>query len=290
MAILGVVESWTIDYKSIENGDINVVYNDCDEINISNYLMNYIHKYDIEFSLDGKNPRYDKYFNISKSTDKRITQLIKILIEWGNANILNQRLQSTYNMMELCDEKVSDEEFRRRIDYYFRYTENTVVFEHIVYNPFDFNYWFNILNEKNEYEEEKVISLEKAKNLLASLQRFLESYRYNTGLNFLSGILRLYCDEFKNSEGVEKLKDSLQSIKELEEKEQEEIFSKVINFAKNLDENNKDYLSEILIEYYPEKLNLIFESIQSRYVLCLLIEEPVKKIEEIIKEKIKWTI
>lgn len=292
LSILGVVESWTIEYYSLSNGVLNVKYNGCDEEHIEQSLLDYIHKYDVEFKLDGKSIRYKKYYEMMQTGEKKIAKLIKILISWSNANILNQRLQSTYNMMELCDENVSDDEFRNRIDYYFRYTESTIQLDNIVYHPQNHNQWFNMLYEmdENTMERSDRISVDKAKKLQASLQRYLESYRYNTGLNFLSGILRLYCNNYKNSEGEQRLRDCIESIKNTDEENQNKIIDETLDFAKVLDIDNKDLLSQLLIEYYPEKTRDIFNKLQDRYSISIELSNAVKKLQNMMEDGIRWTI
>lgn len=291
LSLLGIVDSWTVNYHSLLQGDVNVIYNGCNEKDIEEHLLTYIRKYDLEFNLDGKVKRYENYYKMLLTEEKFITKLIKVLLAWGNENILYQRLQSTYNMMELCDPKVTDEEFRRRIDYYFRYSETSIIFEGILYHPKDYDNWFDLLFIRDDETMNRSVHItkEKAENILASLQRYLESYRNNTGLNFLSGILRIYCGTYHKSEGVERLHDSLQSIKEMTLVEQEEVIVETLKFAKIFSLEQKEQLSEAILKEFPQRGKQIFNALQDRYSLSIELEKSVYRLKKIIEEKIEWT-
>jgi len=289
LSLLGVVDNWTIDYMSLDEGIVNVEYAGVDEKDIRHRLLAYINKYDPEFQFDEPKSNYQRYYDIAHDAGiKPITQLIHILIEWTNENIMNSRLQSTYNMLQWLDPKISDEEFRTRINEFFKFSEESVIYNGIIYHPLDYNNWFDLIfvrDESTKHRLDMVITIESAERRLAGLQRYLESYRYNTGLNYLSGVLRLYTSSYKGSEGEWRLDEAFQSIKEsLDKDKQNEIIKETLKFAIHLELLEKDAIAQVIIKYFPEFAKEIFISLKDRYSLSILLEEPAKRISHIMEE------
>lgn len=293
LSLLGVVESWTVEYISDEQGFVDVDYVGLDENDMEEKLIRYIRKHDVEFKLDGTVTKYQKYYSILHEENKRITQIIKVLLEWGNDNILYNRLQSTYNMMQFCQSSVSDEEFRNRVNDYFKYSEKTVVFDNIIQNPKGYQNWFEIFWDKDVVTNEivGVVTREKATSTLASLSRYLESYGNNTGLNYLCGMLRLYCGEYKGTEGEWRLDSSVQSVKEtMSATEQKKIFDMTLKIATKFSLEEKDMLSQVLMRYYPKNGHEIFDTLNDRFSLSIELDKLARKAKKITEEKIKWNI
>lgn len=287
LSILGIVSDWVIDYQTLYKGSIEVIYIGVDENQIKDNLLRYIRKYDVEFRLDSKSERYKKYYDLINNKEKPIANYIKLLLTWGNDNILYQRLQSTYNMLQLCDTNVSNDDFRRRLDYYFRYSETTIVLEDIVYHPKDYKKWFQIFYDQEEY----IITKEKADNIFASLQRYLESYRNNTGLNFISGLLRLLTNQYQNnSDGELRLKDSFTNIKEeLNSEEIGEIIRQTLLIGKDMDAESKCFLSELICDNFPDKSRETFNLLNDNYSLSIELEKSIKILNNIMEEHL-WNL
>ncbi len=130
-----------------------------------------------------------------------------------------------------------------------------------------------------------MITVESAKRKLAGLQRYLESYRYNTGLNYLSGILRLYTDSYKGTEGEWRLDEALLSIKEnLNESSQMKVIYHTLKVAVRFNTANKDLIAEMIIKYFPEYQKVVFEKIKDRYSLSMLLVEPANRLTKIMED------
>lgn len=289
LSILGVVNNWTIDYISPDEGVVNVEYLGLNEDNMRSRLLAYIHKYDPEFQFDEPRVNYQKYYELAHDKDvKPITRFIYILIEWTNENILNSRIQSTYNMLQWLNPAISDEEFRLRINDFFKFSEESVIYNGIIYHPMEFDNWLDLMfvrDDDTKHRTDNLITVETAKGRLAGLQRYLESYRYNTGLNYLSGILRLYTDSYKGTEGEWRLDEALQSIKEnMDENSQKTVIGYTLNIATKFNTMSKDYIAEAIIKYFPEYIKEIFEKIEDRYSLSLLLVEPANRLTKIMED------
>lgn len=295
LSLLGVVNSWTIDYMSLDEGVVNVEYVGLDVANMRSRLLAYINKYDPEFQFDEPRNKYQKYYELAhKKNSKPITQLIYILLEWTNENIMNSRLQSTYNMLQWLDPNISDEEFRSRINEFFKFSEESVIYNGIIYHPMEFDNWFDLMflrDDATKHRTDTVITVEAAKLRLAGLQRYLESYRYNTGLNFLSGILRMYTSSYKGTEGEWRLDEALLSIKEnMDQDTQKVIINNTLKMASHFNIQEKDLLAESIIKYFPDFKRKIFETIEDRYSMSMLLEEPANRLNRIMEEIKKWNI
>jgi ATP-dependent DNA helicase RecQ len=278
------VSDWTVEYADLSHGTITVEYNGCDENSIKEHLFKYIRKYDVEFTLENaNNKRYSKYIEILNSDQKAITKYIKILIEWGNNNILAQRLQSIWNMVELCYPDVSDDSFRRRIEYYFRYTEVTIVFDEIVYHPQEYRRWFSLLYDTDQQTMVKkmAITKKKAENMLASLSRYLESYQNNTGLNYMSGILRLLSNQYAQSEGEARFKDAWENIKQMDKAKIDDVINETLNIGQAMDMDNRIHLSKIICDNFLDKQSSVFKKLQDPYSLKIELEKSLKRLDDI---------
>ncbi|MEA4923041.1 MAG: RecQ family ATP-dependent DNA helicase [Eubacteriaceae bacterium] len=292
LSILGIVKNWIVEYSDSDlNGQIEVEYSGCERIEVENALLRYIRKYDEGFRLDGNSKRYKLYRDILNSKGKMLPRYIYILISWTNANIMYQRLQSTKYMMDWCSPRITDQEFARRLEHYFIHDEITANLDFIVYDPLDYENWFNILFEtKNVFTEEIPITKERGDTILISLQRYLESYRYNPGLNFLSGILGLYCNPEQYYEWKQRLKVSFENIRDMDIEKQEVIIRRTLNFAQQFDIDNKDKLSEMILSFYPEEVKEVCSMLHDRYSLQIVINNYNKQFEEIFWKDKKWII
>ena len=275
LTLLGIVRDWTVKYFSLTDGRLYVDYAGVDLERVKNSLLKYIHKHDVEFSLDGKNTRYEKYFRLAQEKPDELRTWLLILIEWTNDEIIYNRLQSSKNMLDFCAAEVSDEAFRQKVNDFFRYTEKTVLFDSIVQQPLDYKIWFDVLDSG------------EAETLLNSLLRYLESYGNNTGLNYLSGMLRLTCGNYAGSDGEWRLADSLKSVREnLSEAAVNKILDKTFELAKNFGAAEKNMLSETLLKIYPEFLSRVHEELNDMYSLSLILDTHTARIKKSLEAKL----
>jgi ATP-dependent DNA helicase RecQ len=291
LSILGVVKTWTVEYASLEKGTVDVEYLGIDETGKKHKkcLLSYIHRYDPQFQIDKRRNDYQIYYRIAHDkTKKPFTRMMMILIEWTNENILNNRLQSTYNMMQWLSPDVSDSEFRNRIREYFRFSEESVVYDGIIYHPLQFDNWFDLLFVRDDHTKERtdeIIPRDAAELKLAGLQRYLESYRYNTGLNYLSGILRMYTGNYRGTEGEWRIDGAFNNIREqMDEESQETLIDETLKFAEHFDIEGKDDMASVICKYFPEDRDKVFRSLNDRYSLSLIMEDQASRVDKIMEE------
>ena len=101
-----------------------------------------------------------------------------------------------------------------------------------------------------------------------TISRFLENNRNNTGLNFLSGFIRLALNQYQDSDGKERFESALKTIKQtFSNSEQEDLLNKLMILGKNLNENQKMELCQSITKFYPEKLEYLAEYYDLAYLL-----------------------
>jgi ATP-dependent DNA helicase RecQ len=111
-------------------------------------------------------------------------------------------------------------------------------------------------------------------NLRDGISRFLEGYANNTGLNFLSGLVRLFIDEYMDSDGIDRFENALEGVKtKFNKGQQEDIINRLLELGLTLDEANKVNLCKSICELYPEKL----EYVAGYYDLDYLLQDRYEK-------------
>ena len=160
--------------------------------------------------------------------------------------------------------------------------------EHVAHNPQKTEEWLGCFYVWNEEKTRitNIINESVAKDIYASLQRFLESYRNNAGLNFLDGLLRLFCFPNMSRNALGRFESSLKIIQGMPEAEQKKLIDESLRIGRHIDYiENKDLLSQVLIDYYPNEIRNVFNILHDRYSLSLELETVTERLE-----KIKWII
>ena len=259
-------------------------------------MLNTIKEYDKEFSFDAilTDERYSTCKKILNApvnyslTDKYIL----ILLQWSYDNFAYNRRQSLKNIYENCcdfaGDDITGEEFKKRLENYFKFTQKSYLLQHVAENPKDYRKWFEVFYQIDEnILTNKFITRKQQESLRDNLSRFLESYMHNTGLDLISGLLRLLLDDYENVDGRDRLETSLEQIQHYESTDKEFIFEQILRIGQELSSNNKSYLAESLYKLFisQEFLIRISKSLGDSFSRVTLIEQANKKLK-IINEKI----
>ena len=291
LSVIGIVEDWTIEIWDSNKGVLEVTFNELDTNAMYQCMENYIKKYHKEFSLEKLKTRNDSLYGtktysemlkiLVSNTICEIEKIIKSLLVWIYDNIVYTRRQSMKTISQLCNEFKDGSEFKYAIERHFKFDDDTYILDNIAEKPTEYKKWFEII--KNE---RGMIDKNKSENLKRSLGRFLESYRYNTGLNYISGIVRLILDDYNDLDGRQRLESAFKQIQSYEEKEKNEILEFSLHVGSELSDKNKLYLSELLCANYPDKLK-IYEGLGDEYSLMQIVDETNCKLKNIAR-MIKW--
>lgn len=291
---LGVINDWTIN-DFFGGGKFKVDFSSFTEQSIKESLEITIQNYDKEFSLeniktDQKYSKYQEFF--TRYGDDKIKIYIVLLLQWSYDNFAYSRRQSLKNIYEnscsFADGEISSLEFKTRLENYFKFTQITSSFQNIADNPKSFKEWFEIFYKINQKQKtKKFITIEQQETERDSLSRFLESYMHNTGLDTISGLLRLLLNDYENLDGRGRLESSLEQIKNYSVKDQDYIINEIINIGKQCDENNKSLLAESLYNNFNTSDNFLLylaEELSDFFSTSKLLTDINKKLVAINKD------
>ena len=290
---LGVVSDWTID--NFITGVFHVDFLEFSELKIKNNLELFIQNYDKEFSFDNlkneqKYSNYQSFFERGKGDNIKI--YIVLLLQWSYDNQAYSQRQSLKNVYEnscnFADGEISGLEFKNRLENYFKFNQLTSSFQNIADNPKDFKNWFKVFYKVKKNQKTNIfINKEEQASERDSLSRFLESYMYNTGLDTISGLLRLLLDDYDNADGRARFESSIEQIKNFSSQDQEFIINEIINIGLQCDSYNKSLLAESLYKCYNSSrdfLLLLNEKLQDSFSLETLVVSINKKLTIINEE------
>ena len=289
---LGIVKDWTIE-SFFGGGEFEVEFLEFSERSIKDALIATIRKYDTIFSFESllkeeKHGAYRKILIEAPADYTEVDKMILILLQWTYDNFTDSRRQSLKNIYENCsdfaDKPSKKDEFKRRIENYFKISEATYVLQHVAENPIDYSKWFEVFRQiENNEVTNSFITVRQQESLRDNLSRFLESYRNNTGLDLISGLLRLMLDDFDNADGANRLRSSLSYVKSLESDAKKYILGEILWVGTHLKNSSKGILA-LELSYYFEaiiELKTIYEALRSEHILKIIIGNYNDRLEDI---------
>lgn len=288
---LGIVEDWTIN-SFFGGGEFEVDFTAFDYTSIKQSLLNTIKKYDPDFSfgsirMESKYANYQRIFDAPEEYSD-FDKSVLILLQWSYDNFAYNRRQSLKNIYENCtdvsDGNITKQEFKVRLENYFKFNQSSYILQHIAENPRDVEKWFEAFYkiDKNIVTDQ-LISQRERESLRDNLSRFLESYMYNPGLDLISGLLRLWMDDYENMDGRERLESSFREIQHFENIQIDLIIAQVLKVGKELENKNRDQLAESLIKYFNSEklLHQIQKALGDSYSIAVIIDNANNKLRTI---------
>ena len=245
---LGVILDWTVD--DFFNGVFTVTYNTFTEESIKSSLLKFIKKYIDDFEFDNHSDRI-KYTNILNNTEfPKFERLVKILLQWSYDKFGTNRRESLKNVYENClkyDDTIEGKEsFKKSLEAYFKFTEATYILQHIAENNNkDLTKWFEVLYDENN----NFLNKDSLIDLKGNLQRFLESFQSNTGLNLINGLTILLLEESFNKIEENRFSKSFDTISNYEELEFDYVIDQILEVSKKLNQKGKIILLKFLYKF-----------------------------------------
>jgi len=244
---LGVVSDWTVD--DFFNGVFTVTYNTFTEESIKSTLLKFIKKYVDDFEFDNHSERI-KYTNILNDNSLlKFERLVKVLLQWSYDKFGTNRRESLKNVYENClkyDDTVEGKEaFKKSLEAYFKFTEATYVLQHIAENNNkDISKWFEVF-----YDKKNFINKDSLIDLKGSLQRFLESFQSNTGLNLINGLTTILLEESFNKIEEQRFSKAFETISNYEELKFDFVIDQILEISKRMDQKGKIILLKFLYKF-----------------------------------------
>ncbi len=296
---IGIVEDWTI--LDFFRGKFEVEFKKHTEEDVLACMHKTIQKYDKNFSIENLrkegSKHYQHIFSLSKDKFSEIERYFIILLLWSYEHFAYNRRQSLKNVYDNCTSlangNISEKAFKQTLENYFKFNESSYVLQHIADKPNDYPRWFEVFYKLLDGEiQDELIDKAKQIQMKDQLSRFLESYMQNTGLNFISGILRLLIDDYNDPDGKTRLESALKKIKTFDAHEQDKIFDDLIKLAESFDMNQKNLLVRSVDNVFNDSslLHRFATAIEDEYSMSIILMGQVRRLERInqqIKE-ISW--
>lgn len=270
---LGVIKDWTI--ENFQSGVFTLTIGSCLLGSIKTNLENAIRKYDTTYSLHISVDSFEK--------------CVETLLEWNLQHFFYNRKQSLKNLYENCVDftngKKDKEQFKKVLEDYFTFNEKTYILQHIAENPYDYEKWFEVFYklDSNNNINNDLIGDSEIETLKYNLSRFLESYMNNPGLNLISGFVRLWLNDFENTDGSTRFESALNDINS-NSNISIYILEKLLTVSVKLTPELKEELSRTLLKFYQSKDNilLINSFLNDENTWEMLLDDANKRINKII--------
>jgi len=236
---LGIIEDWTIE-NFFGGGIFTIYYGNFSDNSITTTLLKFIKKYEDDFNFDNK-PEHIKYTQILNQQDKNTFEKASlILLHWSYDKFAYNRRQSLqnvyYNSLAYDDTAKGRENFKKSLEAYFKFTQATYILQHIAENnDKDFQKWFEIFYDENN----DFISKDKLIELEGNLQRFLESYQNNTGLNLINALVILFLGKTLIKSHSQRFERALQTISKYKDADYDYIIDQILYISKQFSQTNK---------------------------------------------------
>ena len=274
LAEIGIVYDWTVDWKLPA---LKIYVNNYSEETIKKKIIDYISTYESEDTQE-----IAETIKTIQGVNYEL-KLLAVFWKWYNESIVYSRKQALLQLDEACYDyaRTNDaEKFRARMEAYFKLDDVVDSIGEIADNPRDYKAWFNIINKH-------CIDKNTASGIIMRLNRFLESYRQNTGLNYVSGILNLIDHSFESLNGKPRLEQALKIINGLETSDRETI---LINTAQVIAMIEDADVKELFASYYIENYEIeeieviLYKILNDNYSLSIVLKKAMKKLYKMIGE------
>jgi len=296
---IGIVEDWTI--LDFFRGKFEVEFNKHNDEDVLSSMNTTIRKYDKNFSIENLkkegSKHYQHIFSLNKDKFSEIERYFIILLLWSYEHFAYNRRQSLKNVYDNCSSlangNISEKAFKQTLENYFKFNESSYILQHIADMPNDYQRWFEVFYKLIDGEmQNELIDGDKQIQIKDQLSRFLESYMQNTGLNFISGILRLLVDDYNDPDGRTRFEDALKKIKVFDPHDQNEIFDNLITLAESFEMKQKNLLVRSVDNVFENSdlLHRFAIGIEDEYSMSIILMGQVRRLERInqqIKE-IPW--
>jgi ATP-dependent DNA helicase RecQ len=297
---LGIISDWTI--EDFFRGKLKIKFNCIDEIQLQKNLERTVRKYDPNFDLDDIFSSDSEYYQIlcerlNKGRIDRSQFIFLVLLVWSYDHFVYNRRQSLKTVYEHCSElasgKVDGVEFKNRLEGYFKFNESSHLLHHLAENTADISVWLSVFFEdEDNMESRQVISQGKLTTLKEQLSRFLESYKDNVCLNYLSGLIRLMSDQFDDADGERRMASSIDRLMQNGRQDVEVLIRDTLELKPLLSIDAQCRFARFIHEKFPEQhiLEMINLGFGDPYSYHQLLEPLASRMDNITKmyKEVQW--
>jgi len=297
---LGIVSDWII--EDFFQGKLQIEFNCIDEIQLQENLERTVRKYDPDFELDDVFSSDSEYYQIlcerlNKGRIDRTQFIFLVLLVWSYDHFAYNRRQSLKTVYEQCSELASGTidgvEFKSRLEGYFKFNESSQLLHHLAENSADTSIWLSVFFENvDEIERRQIVNEDKISTLKEQLSRFLESYKDNVCLNYLSGVIRLMFDQFDDADGERRMASSLDRLVHHDRKNVEILIKETLKLKPRFSIEAQCRFAKLIHEKFPEThiLEMINTGFSDPYSYHQLLGPLASRLENITKtyKGVQW--
>ena len=257
---LGIVSDWVI--EDFFNGTLYVEFQCLSEEGLENKIEHTVRKYDPEFKLADVFSSDNQYYKIlcdklRKGSIDKSQFIFLVLLLWSYDHFVYNRRQSQQNVYEHCslfaEGRMDGKEFKEKLEGYFRHDKSSQLLLYMAENSASAKLWPSVFFETDEEEgTEHLVGSEKMTILRGQISRFLESYKDNAFLNYLSGVLRLASDEFDDADGERRMASSFDRLISDNRDEALELVRKTMQLKPMFSENARSRFARLVHEKFED--------------------------------------
>ena len=296
---LGIVSDWII--EDFFKGTLQIDFKCLSEEQLEKNIQSTIRKYQSSFQLKDILSSQNKYYKIlvdrfQRGANNKTQFIFLVLLLWSYDHFVYNRRQSLKNVYEQCSElvagKISEEEFKERLEKYFRFNESSHRLLHLAENYTDTSLWLSVFYEENEFGLAEIISASALSTLKEQLARFLESYKDNLCLDYLSGVIRLTADQFDDVDGEKRMASTIDRLLVKDSEGLETLIYETIGLKSLFSDDARSRFARLIHEKFPDKqlLEKINEEFGDAYSYHQLLAPLVARLEKLTNcyREIRW--
>lgn len=254
---IGVVSDWVV--EDFFTGALEVEFEIPNEEQLQDNIETTISKYSPGFKLDdvfdSQNAQY-KFIcdRLLSGAFSKAEFIFLVLLLWSYDHFAYNRRQSQKNVYEQCAKVANADSgaeaaFKAELEGYFKHNKSSQLLLHLAENSADVTTWLDVFySEPDKSGKKQLISDQELASLGAQLSRFLESYKNNACLDYLSGLVRLSTGEFDDTDGKRRMASALDQLIRLDREKAETLVRETIKLKALFSDDCKPLFSRLVFE------------------------------------------
>ena len=297
---LGIVSDWMV--EDFFNGKLNIEFCYIPDETIEENLVRTVRKYEPGFSLEDIYSSNSEYYQIlcdrlHKGKVTRTQFLFLVLLVWSYDHFVYNRRQSLKTVYEQCSALASGTidgtEFKDRLEGYFKFNESSHLMHHLAENAADSSIWLSIFyDQSDDADEQMLIGIEEVSVLREQLARFLESYKDNVCLNYISGVIRLIFDQFDDADGERRMASSIDRLMQQEHSDLETLVEETLKLKPLFSIDAQCRFARLIYDKLPTPhiLQMLNSGFGDPYTYRKILEPLAERLENLNQtyKEVRW--